>query len=60
MVARHMNVRVLGLSGISNVAVDDVDAVEEANHEEVLAAGQMLVPKLMAILRGVLERMPEP
>jgi len=60
MVARHMNVRVLGLSGISNVAVDDVDAAEEANHEEVLAAGQMLMPKLMAILRGVLARMPEP
>jgi purine-nucleoside phosphorylase len=60
MVACHMGMRVLGFSGISNVAVDRIDAVEEANHEEVLAAGQMLVPKLMALLRGVLALIPKP
>jgi purine-nucleoside phosphorylase len=54
IVARHMGLRVLGISGISNVAVDDADAVEEANHEEVLASGQIMVPRLMALLRGVL------
>jgi purine-nucleoside phosphorylase len=54
IVARHMGMRVLGISGISNVAVSDPDAVEEANHEEVLAAGQVMVPRLMALLRGVL------
>ncbi len=54
IVARHMGMRVLGLSGISNVAVADPDAPEEANHEEVLEAGRSLVPKLMALLRGVL------
>jgi purine-nucleoside phosphorylase len=54
IVARHMGIRVLGISGISNVAVSDPDAVEEANHEEVLAAGQIMVPQLMALLRGVL------
>ena len=54
IVARHMGLRVLGISGISNAAVDDPDAAEEANHEEVLAAGQIMVPKLMALLRGVL------
>jgi purine-nucleoside phosphorylase len=54
MVARHMGMRVLGFSGISNVAIDDIDADEEANHEEVLAAGHTLVPRLMAVLRGVL------
>jgi purine-nucleoside phosphorylase len=54
IVARHMGLRVLGISGISNVAVSDPDAVEEANHEEVLAAGQVMVPRLMALLRGVL------
>ena len=54
IVARHMGLRVLGISGISNVAMDDPDAVEAANHEEVLAAGQLMVPKLMALLRGVL------
>lgn len=54
IVARHMGLRVLGISGISNVAIDDPDASEEANHEEVLAAGRIMVPKLMALLRGVI------
>jgi purine-nucleoside phosphorylase len=53
-VARHGNTRVLGLSGISNVApVGDGPAVE-TTHEEVLEAGRMLVPRLEAIVRGVL------
>jgi purine-nucleoside phosphorylase len=60
MVARHMGMRVLGFSGISNVAIDDIDAEEEANHEEVLAAGNALVPRLMAVLRGVLAAIQRP
>lgn len=58
IVARHMGLRVLGISGISNVAVAEPDAVESANHEEVLAAGQVMVPKLMALLRAVLAQIP--
>ena len=58
MVACHMGIRVLGFSGISNVAIDSLDADEAANHEEVLAAGQTLVPRLIALLRGVLAAMP--
>jgi purine-nucleoside phosphorylase len=54
IVARHMGMRVLGISGISNVAITDPDVVDEPNHEEVMAAGQVMVPKLMALLRGVL------
>jgi purine-nucleoside phosphorylase len=59
MVACHMGMRVLGFSGISNVAIDRLDMDEAANHEEVLAAGQTLVPRLMALLRGVLAALPE-
>lgn len=58
IVARHMGLRVLGISGISNVAIADPDAEEEANHEEVLMAGRVMVPKLMALLRGILARLP--
>lgn len=58
IVARHMGLRVMGISGISNVAIDDPDAVETANHEEVLAAGRVMVPNLMAVLRGVLADLP--
>jgi purine-nucleoside phosphorylase len=54
IVARHMGMRVLGFSGISNAAIADLGAEEETNHEEVLEAGRLLVPKLIAVLRGVL------
>jgi purine-nucleoside phosphorylase len=59
IVARHMGMRVLGISGISNAAVHDPDAEEEASHEEVLAAGRVLVPKLIALLRGILVEISE-
>jgi purine-nucleoside phosphorylase len=52
-IARHGGTRVLGLSGISNVAPVE-GAVVETTHEEVLEAGQMLVPRLEVIVRGVL------
>jgi purine-nucleoside phosphorylase len=57
IVARHGGMRVLGLSGISNLVIDQVDAEGEASHEEVLAAGQQLVPRMLAIIRGVLARL---
>jgi len=57
-VARHGGLRVLGLSGISNVA--NLDGSSVTTHEEVLAAGQTLVPKLTALLTGVLRHWPAP
>ncbi len=53
IVARHGGLRVLGLSGISNVLPPE-GVTQATTHEEVLAAGQAIVPKLIAILRGVL------
>jgi purine-nucleoside phosphorylase len=53
-VARHGGTRVLGLSGISNVARLEDAPPSETTHEEVLEAGRMLVPRLEAIIRGVL------
>ncbi len=52
IVACHGGMRVLGLSGISNVL--NPDAFEPPSHEEVLQAGRVLVPRLTAIIRGVL------
>ena len=54
-VARHGGTRVLGLSGISNVLPVAGEPVVETDHEEVLAAGQKLTPRLEAIIRGVLK-----
>ena len=54
-VARHGGIRVLGISGISNKA--NLDGNTITTHEEVLEAGQVLVPKLTSIIRGVLRRL---
>lgn len=54
-VARHGSTRVLGLSGVSNVLpVEGMPSVE-TSHEEVLEAGKLLVPRLEAIIHGVLK-----
>ena len=54
LVARHGGMRVLGLSLISNSLAHGHDKV---SHEEVLAAGKRAVPKLAALIKGVLARM---
>ena len=51
-VARHGNMRVLGISGISNKA--NLDGNTLTTHEEVLEAGKTIVPKLEKITRSVL------
>jgi purine-nucleoside phosphorylase len=56
-VARHGGIRVLGISGISNVAQTEATPGQEASHEEVLEAGRLLVPRLAALVRGVLLRL---
>jgi purine-nucleoside phosphorylase len=52
-VARHGGLRVLGLSGISNTLVGE-EGAPPPDHEEVLEAGKVLVPRLERIIRGVL------
>jgi purine-nucleoside phosphorylase len=54
IIARHGGTRVLGISGISNKA--NLDGSTATSHEEVLEAGRMMVPKLEAIIRGVLRK----
>jgi len=52
-VARHSGIRVVGISGISNKANLDGDTM--TTHEEVLAAGKTIVPKLTTIIKGLLK-----
>ena len=58
LVARHAGMRVMACSGITNVAIDALDSESDANHEEVLDAGKVLVPRLTQVLRGVLQSWP--
>ncbi len=53
IVARHGGTRVLGISGISNKA--NLDGSTITTHEEVLEAGRIIAPKLLTLLRGVLQ-----
>lgn len=55
IIARHGNMRVLGLSGISNKA--NLDGSTVTTHEEVIEAGKVITPKVEKIIRGVLRGM---
>ena len=57
IVARHGGIRVLGVSGISNVALDEPVPGQVTSHEEVLEAGRQIVPRLIALVCGVLTRL---
>jgi purine-nucleoside phosphorylase len=56
IVARHGGTRVLGISGISNKA--NLDGNTITSHAEVLEAGKVLVPRLTAIISGVIRALP--
>lgn len=56
LVAVHAGMKVLGISTITNVAIDQLDAESETSHEEVLETGRIVVPQLTALLMAILER----
>ncbi len=58
IVARHGGLRVLAISAIANMAIDSIETSSETTHEEVLEAGKTIVPRLTALLRGVLADLP--
>ncbi|MEZ4516269.1 MAG: purine-nucleoside phosphorylase [Chloroflexota bacterium] len=55
--ARHMGMRVLGISTISNMALPDPVPGTQQSHEDVLAAGQRAVPRLIEVIRGVVREL---
>lgn len=55
--ARYLGLRVMACSAITNQVAMTIDADSEANHEEVLAAGRVIAPRMIALLRGVLGRL---
>ncbi len=59
IVARHGGMRVLGLSAISNACIFEPNADHKPSHEEVLEAGALILPKLSALLKGVLRRLED-
>ncbi|MBM4429441.1 MAG: purine-nucleoside phosphorylase [Chloroflexi bacterium] len=55
-VAHHAGIRVLGISGISNVAQMEPGGAK-VTHEEVLEAGKILVSKLEPLIEDILRRL---
>jgi purine-nucleoside phosphorylase len=52
IVANHGGQRVLGISGITNSS--NLYGEAETTHDEVIETGQVLAPKMMSLIRGVL------
>jgi purine-nucleoside phosphorylase len=53
--ARHGGIRVMGISGISNKA--NLDGNTITTHEEVLEAGNKIVPQLLILIRNLLQQL---
>jgi purine-nucleoside phosphorylase len=58
IVARHMGMRVLGISLITNSATGD--ETQEVNHDEVLAAADAARPLFSTLVRGVVRGIANP
>lgn len=56
--ARHAGIRILGISSITNKANPDPDPGVTVTHDEVLETGKQIIPDLMALIRGILQRLP--
>lgn len=57
LVARHAGLRVLGISSITNMTHLDPAAADKTSHEEVMAVGREIIPRLETLLRGILEHL---
>ena len=57
VVARHAGIRVLGISSITNKADPDPQPGTVVSHEEVLETGKLIIPRLTALIRGVLRQL---
>jgi purine-nucleoside phosphorylase len=56
IIGRHGRTRMLAFSGISNKA--NLDGNTETTHEEVIAAGSVIVPKLTTLIKEFLRSFP--
>ena len=54
VVANHGGMRVLGISSITNMAVQEINSGLETTEEEVWETIKIIVPKLTALVKGVL------
>jgi len=53
-IARHAGMRVLGISLITNIAVDTQEEAAEPSHAAIVKVGQRAIPTMAALIEGVL------
>ncbi len=58
IVARHAGMRVVGISGITNLVRLEATADVKTTHEEVLETGRIIAPRLLDLLTGLLRSFP--
>jgi purine-nucleoside phosphorylase len=57
LVGRHAGMRVLGISTITNMALPDPPPGTVLTHEEVIETGKVVIPRLTALLHGIIRRL---
>lgn len=57
LVARHADMAVLAISTITNQTIAQIDASVEPSDQEVQVAGTQMVPRLTALILGILARL---
>lgn len=57
VIARHAGMKIMGISSITNMAVPDPKPGTVLDHEEVMEMGKQIVPRLTALLRGILQQL---
>lgn len=56
-VAHHAGMKVLAISSITNMCIDQIDAENQPSHEEVNEASKFIVPKLTKLMLGLLAQL---
>ena len=59
VVARHANIEVLACSLLTNMVFLDPKPEDETSHEEVLEVGAQAGPKMIRLIRGILQQLAE-
>lgn len=57
--ARHLGLRVLAVSAVTNIAVDSVASPHVTTEAEVWEAARTVEPKLLALMRDLIPALPE-
>ena len=57
VVARHCGLRVLAISGITNMTISAPTPGQVVKHEHVLEAGKIITPRMVRLIRGILQHL---